>query len=192
MGARQGRAPLPCAGDQDCVGAGFDVRFAYPKNHNRPTATITHLTAFNGGRIMSRKFTSLIAAAALAIAMSSAASAASTVVLRVISVKTDNVAAYMQQLDKGRAMLKRLNIPTQLRIWRATYAGPNTGTVSSARNPHVGGLCRCAEQARRGSGVLRVARQPRQGAHDHLGQPVPGTLEGITHAPEVFGLRGFS
>jgi hypothetical protein len=78
---------------------------------------------------MSRKFTSLIAAAALAIAMSSAASAASTVVLRVIQVKTDNVSAYMQQLDKGRAMLKRLNIPTQLRIWRATYAGPNTGTL---------------------------------------------------------------
>jgi hypothetical protein len=79
--------------------------------------------------LMSGKFTSLVAAAALAIAMSSAAAAASTVVLRVIQVKTDNVAAYMQQLDKGRAMLKRLNIPTQLRIWRATYAGPNTGTV---------------------------------------------------------------
>jgi hypothetical protein len=78
---------------------------------------------------MSRKFTSLIAAAALAFALSSAASAASTVVLRVITVKTDNVSVYMQQLEKGRAMLKRLNIPTQLRVWRATYAGPNTGTV---------------------------------------------------------------
>jgi hypothetical protein len=78
---------------------------------------------------MSRKFMALIAAAVLGVALSSAASAASTVVLRVITVKTDNVSAYMQQLEKGRAMLKRLNIPTQLRIWRATYAGPNTGSV---------------------------------------------------------------
>jgi hypothetical protein len=78
---------------------------------------------------MSRKITSLIAAAALAIAMSSAASAASSVWLRVIMLKSDNVTAYLQELDKGRAMMKRLGIQTQIRIWRATYAGPNTGTL---------------------------------------------------------------
>jgi hypothetical protein len=79
--------------------------------------------------LMSRKITSLVAAAALAIVMSSAAIAASGVWLRVIMVKSDNVTAYMQELDKGRAMLKRLGVQTQIRVWRATYAGPNTGTL---------------------------------------------------------------
>jgi hypothetical protein len=78
---------------------------------------------------MSRKITSLVAAAALAIALSSAASAASSVWLRVIMVKSDNVTAYLQELDKARAMMKRLGVQTQIRIWRATYAGPNTGTL---------------------------------------------------------------
>jgi hypothetical protein len=78
---------------------------------------------------MSRKLTGLLATAALAFALSGTAFAASTTWLRVISVKTDNVAAYIQQLEKGKAMLKRLGVSTTLRVWRATYAGPNTGTI---------------------------------------------------------------
>jgi hypothetical protein len=83
----------------------------------------------SGDQIMSKRITALIASAALALALSGNAVAASTTWLRVISVKTDNVSAYLQQLDKGRAMLKRLGVATTLRVWRATYAGPNTGTV---------------------------------------------------------------
>jgi hypothetical protein len=78
---------------------------------------------------MSRKITSLIATAALAIALSGAAFAASNVWLRVITVKTDNLTAYMQELDKGRAMLKKLGIQTQIRIWRATFAGNDAGAL---------------------------------------------------------------
>lgn len=78
---------------------------------------------------MSKKITALLATAALALTLSAQAFAAHTTCLRVISVKTDNVAAYMQQLEKGQAMLKRLGVQTTLRIWRATFAGPNTGTV---------------------------------------------------------------
>ena len=33
------------------------------------------------------------------------------------------------KLDTGRAMMKRLGINVQLRIFRATFAGPNTGTI---------------------------------------------------------------
>jgi hypothetical protein len=126
---------------------------------------------------MSRKFTSLIAAAALAFALSSAASAASTRVLRVITIKTDNVSAYMQQLKKGRAMLRRLNVPTQPRVWRATYAGPNTSVIVSQEYVSWASFSESQSKNRRGSGVLRVARGPRQGAHDRLRQPVPGTVE---------------
>lgn len=78
---------------------------------------------------MNRKITALIAATALSIAMSGIALAASTAVLRVITVKTDNVAAYIQELDKGKAMMKRLGVNTTMRVWRATFAGPNAGTV---------------------------------------------------------------
>ncbi len=78
---------------------------------------------------MFRKTTALIASAALALCLASTAYAASAVWMRVITVKSDNVSAYMKELDTGKAMLKKMGINVQMRIWRATFAGPNTGTV---------------------------------------------------------------
>jgi hypothetical protein len=78
---------------------------------------------------MSRKLLALVAAAACALSLTGNAFAANTGWLRVINVKTDNVAAYVQELDKGRAMMKRLGVNVTTRIWRATYAGPNTGMI---------------------------------------------------------------
>jgi len=77
---------------------------------------------------MSKKLTALVATAALALTLCANALAANTC-LRVIVVKTDNVTAYMQQLDKGRAMMKKLGINPTIRIWKATFAGPNAGTI---------------------------------------------------------------
>src|SRR2546430_15108429 len=79
---------------------------------------------------MPRKIASFMVAAALAVAMSSAAFAASTQWARVVTVKTNNLSAYMAELDKGRAMLKRLGVSVQLRVWRAQYAGPQAGTLT--------------------------------------------------------------
>jgi len=78
---------------------------------------------------MSRKFTALVAAAALALALTGNAFAASTVWLRVITVKTDNVAAYTHEIERGRALMKKLGLQITTRIWRATFAGPDAGTV---------------------------------------------------------------
>jgi hypothetical protein len=78
---------------------------------------------------MSRKFIGLVAATVCAVALAGNAFAANSGWLRVINVKTDNIAAYLAELDKGRAMFKRLGVNVQLRVWRATYAGPNTGTI---------------------------------------------------------------
>ena len=78
---------------------------------------------------MPRKIASFLVTAVLAAAMSSAAFAASTQWARVITVKTDNLSAYMAELDKGRAMLKRLGVSVQLRVWRAQFAGPQAGTL---------------------------------------------------------------
>jgi len=78
---------------------------------------------------MTRKLLALVAAAACTLALTGNAFAANGEWLRVINVKTDNVAAYVQELDKGRAMMKRLGVNVTTRIWRATYAGPNTGMI---------------------------------------------------------------
>ena len=78
---------------------------------------------------MPRKIASFLVAATFAVAMSSAAFAANTAWARVISVKTDNLSAYMAELDKGRAINKRLGLSVRIRVWRATYAGHEAGTL---------------------------------------------------------------
>jgi hypothetical protein len=65
----------------------------------------------------------------LILGMSSAAFAQKTTVLRVVVVKTDNVAAYLQELEKGKEIMKKIGITQQLRVWQATFAGPNAGSV---------------------------------------------------------------
>lgn len=50
-------------------------------------------------------------------------------VIRVLVVKTDNPAAYAKELDTGRAILKKLKTTGEIRAWRASFAGPDTGMV---------------------------------------------------------------
>ena len=59
----------------------------------------------------------------------SAALAQKTTVMQVVVVKTDNVAAYVKEVEKGNVILKRIGIPAQIRVWQATFAGPEQGTV---------------------------------------------------------------
>jgi hypothetical protein len=63
------------------------------------------------------------------LAMSSAAFAQKTTVLRVVVVKTDNVAAYVQEIEKGKEILKKAGVQTQIRVWQARFAGPEAGAV---------------------------------------------------------------
>jgi hypothetical protein len=55
--------------------------------------------------------------------------AAHATILRVISVQTDDVGAYVKQLEHGQALLKKLGSPAVLRVWRARYAGPDAGAI---------------------------------------------------------------
>lgn len=66
---------------------------------------------------------------ALGLGVSNTALAEGKTYLRVIVVKTEDASAYLHELDKGKVMLKRLGITVQMRAWRATYAGPDTGSV---------------------------------------------------------------
>jgi ABC-type sugar transport system substrate-binding protein len=68
----------------------------------------------------------------LMLGMSSAAFAQKTTVLRVVVIKTDDVSAYLQQLEKGKEIMKKLGITQQIRVWQATFAGPNAGSVVAA------------------------------------------------------------
>jgi len=61
--------------------------------------------------------------------MSGAAFAQKTTVLRVVVIKTDNVAAYLQEIEKGREIMKKIGVTSQTRVWQATFAGPNAGSV---------------------------------------------------------------
>lgn len=59
------------------------------------------------------------------------ASAGSTV-LRVVVVETSQLDAYLQELEKGKQMMKKWESPGVLRVWKARFAGPNTGSVAVA------------------------------------------------------------
>jgi hypothetical protein len=78
---------------------------------------------------MFRRIAVLAVMSALSMGFAATALAGSSVVLRVVTVKTDNAAAYVQEVDKARQIIKRLGLSVQTRAWRATYAGPNAGTV---------------------------------------------------------------
>ncbi len=66
----------------------------------------------------------------LSMALSLPASAADKpVVLQVIAVKVKgDMDAYLAMIKRGQAIAKRVGTPS-LRVWRATLAGPETGTV---------------------------------------------------------------
>jgi hypothetical protein len=57
------------------------------------------------------------------------ASQAQSAVLRVFVVKTDNVSTYIKEVAKGDALRKRLQMHANLRVWRARFAGTDTGAV---------------------------------------------------------------
>lgn len=55
--------------------------------------------------------------------------AAQAVVLRVVNVETDDVVAYVKQIEQGQVLLKKLGSNAIIRVWRARFAGPETGSV---------------------------------------------------------------
>jgi hypothetical protein len=67
---------------------------------------------------------------AILLGVSSTASAQKTTVIRVVIVKTDYPVAYAQALEEGKAIMKKLSLPTNIHVYRATYAGPNAGSVA--------------------------------------------------------------
>lgn len=65
----------------------------------------------------------------LVCAASSSAFAQKGAVLRVVMIKTDNPAAYIQEIEKGRQILKSLGVQATTRVWQARFAGPEAGGI---------------------------------------------------------------
>jgi hypothetical protein len=78
---------------------------------------------------MKRNAAMAVAVLLLVCAASTAAFAQKTTVLRVVVVKTDNPAAYVQEIEKGRQIMKGLGVQQTTRVWQARFAGPEAGAV---------------------------------------------------------------
>ena len=77
---------------------------------------------------MKAKISLSLAALALLFVASTPAIAADTV-LRVVVIETDDVDGYVKQVEQGKAILKKAGSPGILRIWRADFAGSDTGSI---------------------------------------------------------------
>jgi hypothetical protein len=78
------------------------------------------------------KRTALITAFAATVGLTASLSAlaASPTTLRVIVVQTADVPAYVHEINTLQAIFKKIGQQVTLRVWRATYAGPETGAVA--------------------------------------------------------------
>ncbi len=64
----------------------------------------------------------------LALAAAAGSSTAAPIA-RVIVVETSNLPAYLHEVETLRAQFRKAGLPVTLRIWRARYAGSQTGTI---------------------------------------------------------------
>ena len=78
---------------------------------------------------MRRNATMAVVALLFVCAASSAACAQKATVVRVVVVKTDNPAAYAQEIEKGRQIMKGLGVQATTRVFQARFAGPEAGAV---------------------------------------------------------------
>lgn len=80
----------------------------------------------NPKNMMKSKLAVLFALLAFVSVLASSLEAAA---LRVVVVKTDDVAAYVKEIENGKALLKKLESPAQLRVWKSVAAGTDAGQV---------------------------------------------------------------
>ncbi len=56
--------------------------------------------------------------------------AAEPVALRVVFVQTTDAPAYIAEIEKGKALMKKLEVPVQVRVWKARFAGSDAGGIA--------------------------------------------------------------
>ena len=77
------------------------------------------------------------------------AAAADSAVSRVIVVQTADVPGYVHEVETLQALLKKAGVPATLRVWRATYAGADTGSiVVTVEVPNLAALAKLEDTIR--------------------------------------------
>jgi hypothetical protein len=66
---------------------------------------------------------------ALLLACAFLTSTAQAALLRVIEIKSDDIAAYVKEVERGQALLKKLGSTAVIRVWRARFAGDEAGEI---------------------------------------------------------------
>jgi hypothetical protein len=103
---------------------------------------------------------------AVAFAFGSGAATAGTV-LRVIVVEVRDVKAYVHEVETLQAQYKKANVPLTLRVWRATFAGPDAGTVIvSVEMPDLATLAKVADMQKSNTEI--AATMQRINAQRHI------------------------
>ncbi len=75
--------------------------------------------------------------------------AADTAVSRVIVVQTADVPGYVHEVETLQALLKKAGVAATLRVWRATYAGADTGSiVVTVEVPNLAGIAKVEDTIR--------------------------------------------
>jgi len=80
-------------------------------------------------RKSSSTFVALVVVVGMMLGMSQATHAQKATVLRVVRIQTDDVAAYLQGLERGKGVMKKLGLTQSIRVWRAQFAGSDAGSV---------------------------------------------------------------
>jgi hypothetical protein len=97
---------------------------------------------------MKSKLVVSVVAATLFLCMSTPLLAEDATVLRVVVVQTDNPDAYVKEMEKGRAHMKRLESTGKIRVWKAKFAGQDAGNiVVSVEYPSLAALAKDDEKA---------------------------------------------
>jgi hypothetical protein len=81
--------------------------------------------------------------------IASMTAAADSSVLRVLVVQATDVSAYVHEVQNLQALYKKTGQQITIRVWRATYAGPDTGAiVVSIEVPNLAALDKLSDAIR--------------------------------------------
>jgi hypothetical protein len=93
--------------------------------------------------------------AVMGLALTSAAAVSASTVLRVIAVQTPDIKTYRHEVETLQGEFKKEGLPVTLRVWRATYAGPDTGTIIvTVEVPDIGTLAKIEEAVMKPNSAL--------------------------------------
>jgi hypothetical protein len=93
--------------------------------------------------------------AVMGLALVSAAALPASTVLRVIAIQTSDIKTYRHEVDTLQGEFKKEGLPVTLRVWRATYAGPDTGTIIvTVEVPDIGTLGKIEEAVMKPNSAL--------------------------------------